>query len=204
MSGGEYSFLTDAAPSAQESDRPDNLGFIAEDVLNGLRLAIKLLNNPDVPKTMDSRQRLEVATRKFLKWMDEIPKTGCRPFIEVARPLEVYRLGKLLGDEYALHEPATLSPSRKYPVNYVCGHSPPHEKEKPDTLPGMEHQKQLYLGYAPPTINEMDGYAISLNQLLVLEEQQAARLDAEPAPDIQLPYYRGFPELAPVKPAVRI
>lgn len=199
MTGGEYGFLTDDAPSAQESDRPSNLGLVAEDILDGLRLAISTLNR-SASHEMGSRRRLEVATYKLLKWLDDIPKTGCRPFIEVQQPLEGYRLGCLLNGQYALYEPAMLIPSRNYPVNYVYDHNPPQDHEMADILPGLEYQKQIYLGYAPPTIHDMDGYAISLNQLLVLEERQAACLDAEPAPDIQLPYYRGFPDLGATRP----
>lgn len=197
MSAGEYSFLTDT-PNALKTDVPPQLCFVAEDVLEGVRLAVRTLNNSAAPEKLDSRQRLEIATRKLLKWLDDLPRIQCRPFIEAIQPLEAYRLGRLLNDEYALYEgPVQLVPARHYPINYIFGHSPPYDKEKSDTVAGMEYQKQLYLGYAPPAINDMDGYAISLGQLLVLEERQALRLDAEPASGLQLPYYRGFPDLGP-------
>ena len=196
MASGEYSFLTDV-PNAHESHAPDNLCFVAEDVLEGVRIAVNTVN-ASVPtnEQMTSRRRLELAAHNFLKWLESLPKINCYPFVEAAEPLETYRLGRLLDGQYALYEgPAVLAPSYKYPINYVCGHSPPHDRLKYDVLQGMENQKQLYLGYAPPSISDMDGYAISLNRLLVLEAQQAIHLDAEPSPDIKLPYYRGFPDV---------
>lgn len=177
---------------------------MAEDVLEGVRLAIVALNSPGTHEKMVGRQRLEVTTRMLIKWLEGLPKTQCRPFIEVSRPYATYRLGRLLNGEYALYEgPATLSVSQKYPINYVYGHTPPHDNEKSDTIPGTEYQNQLYVGYAPPTINDMDGYAISLNQLLALEERREMHLGAEPAPGLPIPYYRGFPDpasTAPTKP----
>jgi hypothetical protein len=199
MVSGEYDFLT-GAPNAGENKSTADLCFVAEDVLEGVRLAVGTLNR-SAEKRLGSRQRLEIAARQFLRWLEELPKAGCRPFVEATEPLKAYRLGRILNDEYALYELTELAPDSRYPVNYVCGHTPPHDTENSDTLPGMEHQKQLYLGYAPPSIGDMNGYAFSLNQLLTLEERQAVRFGAEEAPDVQLPYYRGFPDLASGQPA---
>jgi hypothetical protein len=163
-----------------------------------------VLNRPEADESVGRRQRLEMATRTWLKWLKDLPEIRCRPVIEVTQPYETHRLGRLLNGGYALFEgPALLSPLEKYPVNYVFGHSPPFRKERLDTVSGSEYQKQLYLGYAPPSIDGMDGYAVSLNQLLTLEAQMMMRLDAEEAPDIQLPYYLGFPDLASGLPAGR-
>lgn len=195
---GEYGFLTDN-PNAREAIVPSSIRFIAEDVLEGVRLAITTLNKSDPQERLGSRRRLELAASKLLKWFDDLPKANCRPFIMAEQSIIVYRLGKLLTGEYALYgSTAELRPAQKHHVNYVYYHQPPHHAEQSDTLAGLEYQKQIYLGYAPPSITNMDGYAISLNQLLTLEAQQIARLDAEQASDIQIPYYLGFPGLSPV------
>jgi hypothetical protein len=201
--GGEYGSLTDT-PSAQEAAVPSALSIRAEEVLEGVRRAIRALGNSAVQEHLTGQQRLEIATHKLLKWLEDLPKNNSQAFITVVQPLEVHRLGRLLNGEYALFDgPAKLIPSKKNLINYIYGHNPPRDTEHADTLQGTEFQGQLYLGYAPPSINDMDGYALSLNRILTLEAERIVQLGAEEAADLQLPYYRGFPNFASVSPTER-
>jgi hypothetical protein len=106
-----------------------------------------VLNRPEADESVGRRQRLEMATRTWLKWLKDLPEIRCRPVIEVTQPYETHRLGRLLNGGYALFEgPALLSPLEKYPVNYVFGHSPPFRRG------GSRYPASVLLGVPGPCL----------------------------------------------------
>jgi hypothetical protein len=166
-----------------EKNPPPSLGLVAEDVVEGLKITLAIIDKDHPPSQSGPEyaahvEALDAATKILLRFLEDLPKIGHTPVFEVAKQnIHTHRLGRLLNGEYALFEgPAFLTADSRYPINYWNRHRVPENSLAQDILPGLPYEDQLYIGYAPPDIRDMDGYAISLNYFLRLNAEEIINL----------------------------
>src|SRR6266404_189428 len=189
----EGRFITET-PNAERNPPPPNLGLVAEDVVEGVRIALATVDRDPLPRLNGREYRnhikaLDAATIVLVRFLEDLPKVEFTPVFAICdQDVQTHRLGRLLDGVYALFQgPVRLVAGARYPINYWNQHQPPEESLARDVLPGLSYEKQLYIGYAPPHIGDMNGYAISLNHFLNLNDKAIINLDAVRTDELEIP-----------------
>lgn len=178
--------------SADEA--PADICLVAEDVLAGLDIVVRALKDsaPEDrrgPEGIEYERWLKSAGEYLVNYFEDLYRVNCVPYMDFGpggpEEVEVDRLGILPDGDYALYDSqARLGPGARFPINYGGYHMVPAYNQMRDSLPGSQDAEQLYMGYAPSSMEDMGGYAISWNHLRILFGAGHATLGAVPKDEL--------------------
>lgn len=179
-------------PSAAGSEAPAAICLVAEDVVAGLEIVVRALQetasqDPPGPRMIGYERRLKGAGEYLINYFEDLYRVDCVPYMELVGHEEIVvdRLGILPDGDYALYDSqARLPPSVRRLINYGGYHTVPIYNSERDTLPGSHSSQQLYVGHAPRTLEDMHGYAISWNHLRNLFGSGQAVIGAAPKSEL--------------------